>query len=40
MTMAVWFTAATINGGDGATAQITQLDDLGQNAGALLFEGR
>jgi len=39
MTMAVWFTAAAIDCGDGSAAQITQLQDLIQNAGALLFEG-
>src|SRR4051794_30764763 len=39
MTMAVRFTATAIDCGDGAAAQITQLQDLIQNAGALLFEG-
>jgi len=33
MTMAVRFTATTMNCRDGAAAQITRLQDLGQNAG-------
>src|ERR1700690_516911 len=39
MTMAVWFTATTIDCGDGSAAQITQLQDMGQYAGAQMFEG-
>ena len=39
MTMAVLFTAAATDCGDGTAAQITQLQDVRQNAGALLFEG-
>src|SRR5664280_3632500 len=39
MTMAVWFTAAAIDSGDGTTAQITQLQNLSENAGALVFQG-
>ena len=39
MTMAVWFSATAVDGGDGAAAKITQLQDLRQDAGALLFEG-
>lgn len=38
MTMTVWFSAATVDGCDGAAAKITQLQDLRQDAGALLFE--
>ena len=39
MTMAVWLSATAVDSGYGAAAKITQLQDLGQNAGALLFEG-
>jgi hypothetical protein len=38
MTAAIWLSATTADCGDGATAKITQLQDLHQNAGALLFE--
>jgi hypothetical protein len=37
--MAVWVCAAPFDGSNGAAAKIIQLHDLGQNAGALLFEG-
>ena len=39
MTMAVGFSAAAVDGGDGATAKIAQLQKLGQDAGTLLFQG-
>src|SRR5271169_5056953 len=39
MTMAAWFSAAAVDGRDGAAAKITQLQDLGQDARALLFQG-
>ena len=39
MTMAVRFSASTVDGRDGATAKITQRQDLRQDAGALLFQG-
>ena len=38
MTMTIRFSATTVDCGDGAAAKITQLQDLHQNAGALLFE--
>src|SRR5947209_5829366 len=38
MAVTVWLSAATVDGRNGATAEITQLQDLRQNAGALLFE--
>ena len=38
MAVTVWLSAATVDGRNGATAEITQLQDLLQNAGALLFE--
>ena len=39
MTAAVRLSAPALNGGDGATAKITQRLDLRQEAVALLFEG-
>ena len=39
MTASVRLSATALNGGDGATAKITQRLDLCQEAGALLFEG-
>jgi hypothetical protein len=38
MAMAIRFSAATLNGGNGAAAKVTQLQDLRQYTGALLFE--
>jgi hypothetical protein len=38
MTMAVWLSTTALDGGDGATAKITQLQNLRQDIGALLFE--
>src|SRR5439155_25735415 len=38
MAVTVWLSAATVDGRHGATSEITQLQDLRQNAGALLFE--
>jgi hypothetical protein len=39
MTTTVWLSATTVDGGDGATAKITQFQDLHEDAGTLLFEG-
>src|ERR1019366_5094002 len=39
MTMAVGFTATSVDCGDRTAAKITQLQDLRQYPGALLFEG-
>jgi hypothetical protein len=39
MTTAVWFSATAADRGDRTAAKITQVQDLGQYAGALLFEG-
>jgi hypothetical protein len=39
MTPAIWLSATAFDCSDGATAEITQSQDLHQNAGALLFEG-
>ena len=39
MAMAVWFSTTAVDGGDTAATNITQLQDLHQDAGALLFEG-
>src|SRR5665213_1720877 len=39
MTTTVWLSATTVDGGDGAAAKIAQLQDLHEDAGALLFEG-
>ena len=38
MTMTVWFSAATVDGCDGAAAKITQLQHPHEDAGTLLFE--
>lgn len=38
MTMAVWLSTAAIDRGNGATSKITQLQDLHQNGGTLLFQ--
>ncbi len=39
MTTTVWLSATTLNGSDGATAKITQFQNLHEDAGTLLFEG-
>lgn len=39
MTVAIGFSAAALNGRDGAAAEIPQLENPSQNLGALLFEG-
>src|ERR1700730_12080059 len=39
MTTTVWLSATAVDGGDGAAAKITQLQDLHEDAGTLLFEG-
>src|ERR1700758_632903 len=40
MTTTGWLSATTADGCDGAGAKITQFQDLHENAGTLLFEGR
>lgn len=39
MTMTVRFSTATVDRGNGAATKITDLQDLGQDAGAVLLEG-
>jgi hypothetical protein len=39
MTTTVWLSATAIDGGDGAAAKITKLENLHEDAGTLLFEG-
>src|ERR1035441_2000497 len=39
MTTAVWLSATTVDSGDGTAAKITELEELCENAGTLLFEG-
>jgi hypothetical protein len=39
MTMAVWFSATAMDSGDGAAAKITQLQELTEQSGTMLFEG-
>src|SRR5258708_18936089 len=39
MTTTVGLSATAVDGGDGATAKVTQLQNLHEDAGALLFEG-
>ena len=39
MTTAVWLSATAMDGSDGATAKITEFQDLQEDAGTLLFEG-
>src|SRR6266581_5186024 len=39
MTTTVWLSATAVNGSDGAAAEITQLQDLHEDAGTALFEG-
>lgn len=38
MTTTVWLSTTALDGSDGATAKITQLQDLHEDAGTLLFE--
>ena len=38
MTMTTWFTATSLDGANGAAAKITQLENLRQDAGALLLK--
>ena len=39
MTMAIRFSTTALDGGDGATAKVTEMENLRQNLGTLLFEG-
>ena len=39
MTTTVWLSTTAVDGSDGAAAKITQLQDLHEDAGTLLFEG-
>ena len=38
VTMAAWLSTTAVDRGDGTATKITQLQDLGQDARALLFE--
>ena len=38
MAVTIWFSTTALDGGNGAVAEITQLEDLRQDAGALLFQ--
>ena len=40
VTVTVWFTTTALNGCDGSTAEIAQLQDLRQDGGTLLLEAR
>src|SRR6516225_44182 len=39
MTMAIRFSTTALDGGDGATAKVTEMENLRQDLGTLLFEG-